>query len=107
VRFTRAVEYIDSIRSLIRKLVETPRGDSEPNPADRRARELIESIREEFEKHMNDDLSAGRAVDGVYKVLLELENDCFPLSPAAAGQLASELSRIDTVLRVLLRSVRS
>ena len=106
-RFTRAAEYIDSIRSLIRKLVETPRGDSEPNPADRRARKLIESIREEFEKHMDDDLSAGRAVDGLYKVLLELESDCFPLSPAAAENLTSELSRIDTVLRVLLRSKRS
>jgi cysteinyl-tRNA synthetase len=104
--FTRAAEYIDSIRSLIRKLVQKPRADSEPNPGDPRAGKLIEGIREEFEKHMNDDLSAGRAVDGVYKVLIELENGCFPLSPEAAGQLAAELSQIDTVLRVLLQSRR-
>ena len=103
-RFTRAAEYIDSIRSLIRKLTETTRGDSEPNPADRRARELVRSIHEEFERQMDDDLSVGRAVDGLYKVLLELENDCFPLSSETAEYLAAELSRIDTVLRVLLQS---
>jgi methyl coenzyme M reductase subunit D len=55
---------------------------------------------------MDDDLSVGRAVDGLYKVLLELENDCFPLSSETAEYLAAELSRIDTVLRVLLRSER-
>jgi len=102
--FSRTAEYIDSIRSLILRLVKQPSPDANPNPEDSQAKRIIEGIRGEFESHMNDDLSAGRAVDGVYEMLLELERSCFPLSREAARQLAAELSKIDSVLQVLMDS---
>jgi cysteinyl-tRNA synthetase len=101
-KFEHSAEYIDSIRSLIRKLVQQPSSDSERDSGDPKARRLIEGIRGEFEKHMDDDLSVGRGVDRVYEKLLELERRCFPLGPEAARQLDAELSEIDTVLEVLL-----
>jgi cysteinyl-tRNA synthetase len=100
----RATEYVDSIRGLIRKLVQQPRPDSNGNPGDSQAERIIGGIRGKFESHLNDDLSVGRAVDEVYKMLLKLEGSCFPLRPEAARQLAAELSEIDTVLRVLPES---
>jgi cysteinyl-tRNA synthetase len=100
-RFTQRVEYIDSIRSLIAKLLKQTRSRSNQDLGDPNAKRLIEGMRDEFESHMNDDLSVGRAVDGIYRMLRELESSCFPLGPEAAGQLAAELSEIDTVLEVL------
>jgi hypothetical protein len=51
---------------------------------------------------MNDDLSVGPAVDGVYKKLRTLNDSFFPLHQEAAQRLGGELARIDTVLRVLI-----
>jgi hypothetical protein len=67
---------------------------------------IIEGIRGEFESHMNEDLSVGRAVDGIYKRLRRLADRCLPLSWEAAQQLAADLSAIDSVLHVLLESNR-
>jgi cysteinyl-tRNA synthetase len=102
VSFQRAGETIDSIRALIRKLVGQPRRQAGRNHADAEAEKIIQGIRGEFENHMNDDLSVGRAVDGLHRMLLKLETGCFPLHPEAASQLATVLGEIDTVLQVLM-----
>ena len=99
---TRSAEYIDAIRSLIRKLVQQPGPASNRNPGDPPAKKVIEGIRRCFESQMNDDLSVGRGVDGIYKMLRKLESSFFPLTPEAVRQLTTELSAIDTVLQVLL-----
>jgi cysteinyl-tRNA synthetase len=99
---TRSAQYIDAIRSLIRKLVQQPGPASNRNPGDPPAKKVIEGIRRCFESQMNDDLSVGRGVDGIYKILGKLESEFFPLTPEAVRQLTAELSAIDTVLQVLL-----
>jgi cysteinyl-tRNA synthetase len=103
-RFTRAVEYIDSIRGLIQKLILNPDSNTGGSRRDGQGLSIIESIRGEFESHMNDDLSVGRAVDGIFKMLRRLADRCFPLPADAARKLAFELGRIDTVLHVLLEN---
>ena len=105
-RFRQAAAYIDLIRTLVRKLIKGTPSDSKGNPEDTKAMGMIEGIRGEFERHINDDLSVGRAVDGIYKMLVQLEASCFPLSPEAAGRLTAVLSAIDNVLHVLLESNR-
>jgi len=100
--FQRAGETIDSIRALICKLVRQPRPETDRNPGDTEAEKIIQGIRGEFENHMNDDLSVGRAVDGLHRMLLQLETGFFPLHPEAAAQLATVLAEIDTVLQVLM-----
>jgi cysteinyl-tRNA synthetase len=100
--FIRAVEYIDSIRRLVQKLIQQPDSDTGGSGENAEALSVIERLRSEFESHMNDDLSAGRAVDGIFKMLRKLEDKYFPLPAEAARQLSVELARIDTVLNVLL-----
>jgi cysteinyl-tRNA synthetase len=102
--FGDAIETIDLIRSLARKLIRQPASQPAGNAADGRVKRIIESLRVEFESRMNDDLSVGRAVDGLYMILLELENSCFPLDREASRLLAAELSEIDTVLQVLFEN---
>jgi cysteinyl-tRNA synthetase len=98
--FQRAAEYIDTIRGLIEGLTGE---QSAPSAADSKtALGIIGAIRGKFEDRMNDDLSVGRAVDGIYESLKELERECHPLTPQAARQLTGELSKIDGVLQVLL-----
>ncbi len=99
---TRSAEYVDAIRSLIRKLVQQPGPASNRNPGDPQAKKVIRGIRRCFESQMNDDLSVGRGVDGIYQMLRKLESSFFPLTPEAVRQLTAELSAIDTVLQVLL-----
>jgi cysteinyl-tRNA synthetase len=99
--FAKSAEYIDTIRSLIRKLTLQPRPDPGGGCGDSRAGSIIEGIKGTFENHLNDDLSVGRAVDGIYKMLVELEDSCFPLTAEAARVLAGEVSKIDAVVRVL------
>jgi cysteinyl-tRNA synthetase len=100
--FTQAVEYIDSIRGLIRKLIQQPESKAIGRGEKAEALSIIERLRGEFESHMNDDLSVGRAVDGVFKMLRQLADRCFPLPAEEARKLTTELARIDTVLNVLL-----
>jgi len=100
--FAQAVEYIDSIRRLIQKLLQQPDPNIGGSREDSEALSIIERFRGEFESYMNDDLSVGRAVDGIFKMLRRLADRCFPLSAQAARQLGAELARIDTVLNVLL-----
>jgi cysteinyl-tRNA synthetase len=102
--FTRAVEYIDSIRGLIRKLIQQQDPDTGRSREGSEALSIIERFRLEFESHMNDDLSVGRAVDGIFTLLRRLADRCFPLPAEAARKLAAELARIDTVLNVLLEN---
>jgi cysteinyl-tRNA synthetase len=92
-------EYLSSIRRLIDQLLRNPRGGegNEGEPFER-----ISNMRCEFEKQMNDDLSAGLAMDAVYRCLQEIRRDCAPLGESAARALRAELARIDTVLQVLL-----
>jgi cysteinyl-tRNA synthetase len=101
-RFQEAAGYVDSIRRLIRKLVRRPASDSEADPGSTQAVGIIESIRRDFEAGMNDDLSVGKAIDGIHGSLQRLEHCCFPLTPASAGKLSAELSGIDNVLQVLM-----
>jgi cysteinyl-tRNA synthetase len=101
-KLQRAVEYVDSARDLIQRLLGQTRENSAADVRQQDADRIITAIRQEFEKHMNDDLSVGRAVDGVYKKLRTLNDRCFPLQQEAAQRLGGELSRIDTVLQVWL-----
>jgi cysteinyl-tRNA synthetase len=101
-KLKRAAEYVDSARNLIQRLLGEKRGQAATDARQPDADRIITDIRQEFEKHMNDDLSVGRAVDGVYDRLRTLNGCCFPLHHEAARRLDQELSRIDTVLRVLM-----
>jgi cysteinyl-tRNA synthetase len=103
-RFDEAAEYIDSIRALIRKLLDRTRTGAAEQSADPKLETIAASVGEEFETHMNDDLPVGRAVDAVHQRLRELESCCFPLPAAAAWQLGEQVSRIDSVLHVLLEN---
>lgn len=94
----RTAEYLNSIRALVNKLLRN--GDGGGNDQD--PFERISKMRHEFEKNMNDDLSVGPAVDAVYNCLQEIQTECAPLRQAAAAALQAELTRIDTVLQVLL-----
>jgi cysteinyl-tRNA synthetase len=100
--FRQAAEYVDAIRGLIQKLIEQPRSSTGGSCQDSSALSIIEGLRGEFERHMNDDLSVDRAVDEIFKMLRRLADRCFPLPSEAARQLAAEIARIDTVLNVLL-----
>ena len=66
------------------------------------AAELIDGIRGEFERSMDEDLSVGRAVDDVYARLQQIADCAAPLSKQSAARLSGQLARIDTVLKVLL-----
>ena len=91
-------EYLGSIRTLIEQLLQDLRGG---DGKDREPCERISNMRLEFEKQMNDDLSAGLAVDAVYRCLQEIRTECAPLHESSAQALRAELTRIDTVLQVL------
>jgi cysteinyl-tRNA synthetase len=98
--FQKLAEYVDALRALIRKLTE-----GAPTAAPGRAVDgegLIDAIRGQFEVSLNDDLSAGRAVDRVYEGLLDLDRRFSPLSPPTARRLREQMSAIDRVLGVLL-----
>jgi len=101
-KLQRTVEYVDSARDLIQRLLGQTRENGVTDVRQQDADRFITGIRQEFEKYMNDDLSVGRAVDGVYKKLRTLNDRCFPLHQEAAQRLGGELSRIDTVLQMLL-----
>jgi len=101
-KLQRTVEYVDSARDLIQRLLGQTRENGVTDVRQQDADRFITGIRQEFEKYMNDDLSVGRAVDGVYKKLCTLNDRCFPLHQEAAQRLGGELSRIDTVLQMLL-----
>ncbi|UCF96365.1 MAG: class I tRNA ligase family protein [Spirochaetaceae bacterium] len=101
-KFKQTAEYIDSIRSLARKLVGQTRPGAAGDAVDGKAGKIVDAVTAKFEKYMNDDLSVGRAVEGIRTILLEMEKCCFPLDPESARRLAAALGRIDTVLQVLL-----
>jgi len=101
-KLQRAAEYVDSARDLIQRLLGQTREKGSTAVRQPDADRIINDIRQEFEKHMNDDLSVGRAMDGVCKKLRALNDSCFPLPQEAAQKLGGELARIDTVLRVLM-----
>jgi cysteinyl-tRNA synthetase len=101
-KLRRAAEYVDSARGLIQKLLGETRGHGATDARQPDVDRIVTGIRQIFEKHMNDDLAVGLAVDGVYKKLRTLNDCCFPLHQEAAKRLGMELSRIDTVLRVLM-----
>jgi cysteinyl-tRNA synthetase len=111
-KLERSAEFIETVRNLVRKLAGESRlqaagtGAKQPvatgNPGIAEAESMIDAIRSEFESQINDDLSVGRAVEGMYRQLRRLEKHCFPLSTTAAGELAARIAAIDTVLQVLL-----
>jgi cysteinyl-tRNA synthetase len=95
----KAAGHLAAIRGLIHELIEDTDGQAGDDP---RAAELIDGIRGEFERSMDEDLSVGRAVDDVYARLQQIADCAAPLSKQSAARLSGQLARIDTVLKVLL-----
>ncbi len=94
----KAAGHLAAMRGLVHELIEDTDGQAGEDPA---AADLIDGIPGEFERLMDDDLSVGRAVDGVYARLQQIADCSAPLSKQSAARLRGQLARIDTVLRVL------
>jgi cysteinyl-tRNA synthetase len=97
-RLRQAAWQLDSLRALAAELsAGGGRGAVAP-----RLERLLDRLAGEFERHMDDDLSVGMAVDSLSALLRDMRESFYPLPPAAAKRLKAELIRIDGVLQVLL-----
>lgn len=96
-RFRAAAERLDELRSLAAGLLRAGDGPGSASCLPR-----IDDLTAAFEKAMDDDLSAGQAIEGLFRSLKDLRTHCAPLSAAEADRLRSRLQRFDEVLGVLL-----
>lgn len=97
-KLRQASRKIDELRRLIAELTSASGGRSAGPGFER----LLARLKTEFERHMDDDLNVGAAVEAVSEVLREIRREFHPLPRSAAGRLKAELARIDGVLGFLL-----
>ena len=99
-KYNKSSEYIDAIRLLVQNLIKQ---DNKCKKSGGKSKELILRIKEEFEKHMNDDLSPGTAIDSIFLLLKELksEKDNAGLDSKQSVMIEKYLRKIDLVLGVI------
>ena len=95
-----AAARLDALRALAAEL--TAGGGPALTAAEaRRAESQIDAVREDFRKHMDADLSVGKAVDAITARLRGLRRSCERLPAGLARRLRGELAAIDEVLGFL------
>jgi cysteinyl-tRNA synthetase len=99
-KYNKSSEYIDAIRLLVQNLIKQ---DNKCKKSGGKSKELILRIKEEFEKHMNDDLSLGTAIDSIFLLLKDLksEKDNAGLDSKQSVMIEKYLRKIDLVLGVI------
>ncbi|OHD70100.1 MAG: hypothetical protein A2W19_04730 [Spirochaetes bacterium RBG_16_49_21] len=97
-RFKESCARVEAFRQTAKRLIT---GASPPAGSDSRVGDLISSIQKEFESGMNDDLNAGAAFDGIFDVLLKLEELKSRMRKSDGRALEKILKKIDSVFGIL------
>jgi cysteinyl-tRNA synthetase len=108
---SKAAARLDALRALVSELTaggaarsgaRQGGGPQLSAPEAERVEAQILALRQDFRKHMDADLSVGRAVDAIHSRLAALRRSSGRLPPALARRLRAELAAIDEVLGFLL-----
>ena len=97
----KAAARLDALRDLVAGLTAGDGPKLAPEEA-RRAEAQIAAVRDDFRKHMDTDLSVGKAVEAIQAHLKALRRSPGRLPSVLARRLRSELAAIDEVLGFLL-----